>query len=179
MPPIRFGLGGVPLGNEFEVITDEDAYKTLDAAWSAGVRYYDVSPWYGLGLAERRFGYYLHNKNRDGYILSSKVGKLLKASRQNDAKSNFPFSPSPNNEKREKLRAVAAQYGADRRTAALHFSAAPDVAAALIVGARSEEQVLANVTSMQARIPPEFWAELKRRRLIEKNAPTPAEVSGG
>jgi D-threo-aldose 1-dehydrogenase len=97
VPPIRFGLGGVPLGNEFEVITDEDAYKTLDAAWSAGVRYYDVSPWYGLGLAERRFGYYLHNKNRDEYILSSKVGKLLKASRQNDAKSNFPFSPSPNN----------------------------------------------------------------------------------
>ena len=47
VPPIKFGLGGVPLGNEFEVITDEDAYKTLDAAWSAGVRYYDVAPWYG------------------------------------------------------------------------------------------------------------------------------------
>ena len=45
VPPARFGLGGVPLGNEFEVITDEEAYKTLDAAWSAGVRYYDVSPW--------------------------------------------------------------------------------------------------------------------------------------
>jgi len=44
-PPVKFGLGGVTLGNEFEVITDEDAYKTLDAAWSAGVRYYDVSPW--------------------------------------------------------------------------------------------------------------------------------------
>ena len=57
--------------------------------------------------------------------------------------------------------------------ASLHFSAAPDVAAALIVGARSEEQVLANVTSMQARIPPEFWAELKRQRLIEQNALTP------
>jgi D-threo-aldose 1-dehydrogenase len=97
VPPIKFGLGGVPLGNEFEVVTDEDAYKTLDAAWSAGVRYYDVSPWYGLGLAERRFGNFLHNKNRDEYILSSKVGKLLKASRQNNAKSNFPFSPSPNN----------------------------------------------------------------------------------
>jgi D-threo-aldose 1-dehydrogenase len=97
VPPIKFGLGGAPLGNEFEVITDEEAYKTLDAAWSAGVRYYDVSPWYWLGLAERRFGYFLHNKNRDEYILSSKVGKLLKASRQNDAKSNFPFSPSPNN----------------------------------------------------------------------------------
>jgi hypothetical protein len=44
VPPIKFGLGGVTLGNEFEVTTDEDAYGTLDAAWSAGVRYYDVAP---------------------------------------------------------------------------------------------------------------------------------------
>src|SRR3979411_2857227 len=97
VPHLEFGWGVVSLGNEFEVITDDDAYKTLDAGWSAGVRYYDVSPWYGLGLAERRFGYYLHNKNRDEYILSSKVGKLLKASTQNNGRSNFPFSPSPHN----------------------------------------------------------------------------------
>src|SRR6476660_3265355 len=63
--PVKFGLGGVALGNEFEVVSDEDAYKTLEAAWNAGVRYYDVSPWYGLGLAERRYGNFLHNKNRD------------------------------------------------------------------------------------------------------------------
>jgi len=97
VPPLKFGLGGVPLDNEFEVVTDRDAYETLDAAWSSGVRYYDVSPWYGLGLAERRFGNYLHNKSRGEYIISSKVGKLLKASKQNNGKSNFPFSPSPNN----------------------------------------------------------------------------------
>jgi hypothetical protein len=54
--PGKFGLGGVPLGNEFELVSDEDAYKTLEAAWNAGVRYYDVSPWYGLGLGERRYG---------------------------------------------------------------------------------------------------------------------------
>jgi D-threo-aldose 1-dehydrogenase len=78
-------LVGVTLGNEFEVIIDEVADETLDAAWSAGVRY-DVSPWYGLGLAERRFGNYLHNNNRDKYVASSKVGKLLKASRQNNGK---------------------------------------------------------------------------------------------
>jgi D-threo-aldose 1-dehydrogenase len=52
-PPLRFGMGGVPLGNEFSVVTDKDAYSILEAAWSAGVRYYDVSPWYGLGLAEQ------------------------------------------------------------------------------------------------------------------------------
>jgi len=52
--PVKVGLGGVPLGNEFEVVSDEDAYNTLEAAWNASVRYYDVAPWYGLGLAERR-----------------------------------------------------------------------------------------------------------------------------
>jgi hypothetical protein len=82
LAPIKFGLGGVPFGNEFEVVSDEDAYKTLEAAWNAGVRYYDVAPWYGL--AERRYGNFLHNKSRDGYVLSSKVGKLLEASPHNN-----------------------------------------------------------------------------------------------
>src|SRR5690349_11760691 len=74
-PPFKFGMGGVPLGNEFELVTDEDAYATIQAAWNAGVRYYDMAPWYGLGLAERRYGNFLHNKERSGYVLSTKVGK--------------------------------------------------------------------------------------------------------
>src|SRR5438876_2490675 len=96
VPPVKFGLGGVPLGNEFEVITDEEAYKTLDAAWNAGVRYYDVSPWYGLGLAERRFGQFLHSQNREAYVISSKVGKLLKASKKAKKSNLFPLAGSPN-----------------------------------------------------------------------------------
>src|SRR6202795_4520422 len=95
-PPFRFGLGGVPLGNEFAVVTDKDAYAILEAAWSAGIRYYDVSPWYGLGLAERRYGNFLHNKQRSEYVISSKVGKLLKASTAAKNRELFPFSPSPN-----------------------------------------------------------------------------------
>ena len=43
-PPFRFGRGWVPLGNEFAVVTDRDAYATLEAAWAAGVRYHDVAP---------------------------------------------------------------------------------------------------------------------------------------
>jgi D-threo-aldose 1-dehydrogenase len=326
-PPFRFGLGGVPLGNEFAVVTDKDAYAILEAAWSAGIRYYDVSPWYGLGLAERRYGNFLHNKNRSEYVISSKVGKLLKASKTAKGHELFPFSPSPNDvtfdytasgvrrsiedslqrlgidsldiafvhdissdnkllptswqeqfeialkgafpeltrmreegvikgwgigvntpepilrvfseadpdvclmasqyslidhknalnqlfpavrkknaslvvgsslnagfisgsprynygkesykipveflEKRKRLREVAANHGVDLRTAALQFSAAPDVAAALVVGASSEQQILADYTSMQTKIPAEFWVELKAERLIEQNAPTP------
>jgi D-threo-aldose 1-dehydrogenase len=96
-PEFRFGLGGVPLGNEFEKRTDSDAQATLEAAWATGVRYYDVAPWYGLGLAERRFGHFLHNQRRDDYLLSSKVGKLFKASKNNNHADMFPLSDSPNN----------------------------------------------------------------------------------
>src|SRR5258705_1872365 len=95
-PPFKFGLGGVPLGNEFAVVTDKDAYAILEAAWSAGIRYYDISPWYGLGLAERRYGSFLHDKKRSEYVISSKVGKLLRASRTARNRELFPFSPSPN-----------------------------------------------------------------------------------
>ena len=326
-PPFKFGMGGVPLGNEFSIVTDEDANAILEAAWSAGVRYYDVSPWYGLGLAERRFGYFLHNKKRSDYIISSKVGKLLTASKTAHNRELFPFSPSPNDvvfdytgpgirrsiedslqrlgidsldidfvhdlspdnkllptpweeqfkiattgafpeltrmrdegiikgwglgvnrpepilqvldvadpdvcllasqyslidhknalnnifpavrqknvslvigsslnagfisgrprynygkdsykipaayiEKRKKLRDIAANHGVDLRTAALQFSAAPDVAAALVVGVSRERQILEDYTSMQTKIPAEFWADLKSQNLIEQNAPTP------
>src|ERR1700726_3233237 len=324
-PPFRFGLGGVPLGNEFAVVTDKDAYAILEAAWSAGIRYYDVSPWYGLGLAERRYGNFLHNKKRTEYVISSKVGKLLMASRTAKDNDLFPFSPSPNDvifdytasgvrrsiedslqrlgidsfdivfvhdlssdnkllptswqeqfdiavkgafpeltrmreeglikgwgigvntpepilrvlseadpdvclmasqyslidhknalnqvfpaaraknvsfvigsslnagfisgsprynygkesykipaafiEKRRKLLDVAANHGVDLRTAALQFSAAPDVASALVVGCKSEQQILADYTSLQTKIPGEFWADLKAKNLIEQNAP--------
>jgi D-threo-aldose 1-dehydrogenase len=329
--PFKFGLGGVPLGNEFAVIPDKDAYAILEAAWSAGIRYYDVSPWYGLGLAERRYGSFLHTKKRSEYVISSKVGKLLKASKTAKNRELFPFSPSPNDvifdytasgvrrsiedslqrlgidtldivfvhdispdnkllptnwqeqfeiakkgafpeltrmreegvikgwgigvnrpepilrvlaeadpdvcllasqyslidhknaldhvfpavrknnaslvvgsslnagfisgsprynygkesykipteflEKRKKLREVAANHGVDLRTAALQFSASPDVAAALVVGASSEQQILADYTSMQTNVPAEFWSELKAQKLIEQNAPIPAGES--
>jgi D-threo-aldose 1-dehydrogenase len=328
-----FGLGGVPFGNEFAYVTDEVAYATIEAAWSAGVRYYDTSPWYGLGLAERRLGSFLHKQMRSEYVLSSKVGKLLTASRDNNATEYFPFTPSPNNlrydytadgvrrsiedtlqrlgvdaldvvfvhdlspdnpwlpgpweeqfeiarkgafpalsrmreegtirgwglgvnspepvlklidvadadvcllarqyslidharalhevfpkardcgmkfvvgsslnagfisgsarfnygkenykipvaalEKRERLRAIAARYGVDLRTAALQFSSAPDVAAALVVGCANPQQVLADYTSLQTQIPSEFWADLRSEGLIEGDAPIPTDAAAG
>src|SRR6476660_4443683 len=103
---------------------------------------------------------------------SLNAGFISGSPRYNYGKTSWNI-PRQHIEKRERLRAVAAQFGADLRTAALQFAAAPDVAAALIVGAHTSAQVLANVSSMQTTIPPEFWAELKRQKLIEQNAPTP------
>ncbi|MCH4822794.1 aldo/keto reductase [Gramella lutea] len=75
----KLGLGGVAIGNGFKVMSDKESEQTLEAAWDAGIRYYDTSPWYGLGLSERRFGHFLHNQKRDDYILSTKVGRVLTA----------------------------------------------------------------------------------------------------
>lgn len=78
-PPVRFGLGGVALGNGFHPVTEAQAHDTLHAAWDAGVRYYDTSPFYGFGLSERRFGHFLHTQRRDDYTLSTKVGRIFTA----------------------------------------------------------------------------------------------------
>ena len=59
-PITRLGLGGVAIGNGFTPTSDEAAQHTLQAAIDAGIRYFDTSPWYGLGLSERRFGHALH-----------------------------------------------------------------------------------------------------------------------
>ncbi|MDN3594573.1 aldo/keto reductase [Zunongwangia endophytica] len=76
-PEWKFGMGGVAAGNGFHVNSDEQIRNAMDAAWNSGVRYYDTSPWYGLGISERRMGSYLFNKNREDFVLSTKVGRVL------------------------------------------------------------------------------------------------------
>ena len=50
---------------------------SFGAAGQSGMRYFDVAPFYGLGLAERRVGDFLRDKPRDQFVLSTKVGRLL------------------------------------------------------------------------------------------------------
>jgi D-threo-aldose 1-dehydrogenase len=104
---------------------------------------------------------------------SLNAGFISGSPRYNYGKESYQIPPAFL-EKRKRLREVASNHGVDLRTAALQFSAAPDVAAALVVGASSEQQILADYTSMQTKIPAEFWAELKAQNLIEQNAPVPA-----
>ena len=73
----RLGLGCAQLGNLYSAISDEAAVATVEAAWDAGVRYFDTAPHYGLGLSERRLGVALRGRPRDAYTISTKVGRLL------------------------------------------------------------------------------------------------------
>ncbi len=73
----QLGFGGAPLGNLYRKIEDEDAQATLDAAWDAGIRYFDTAPQYGLGRSEMRFAEALTRFDANALTLSTKVGRVL------------------------------------------------------------------------------------------------------
>ncbi|BBO35955.1 aldo/keto reductase [Lacipirellula parvula] len=325
-PPYRVGVGCVAIGNGFAPTTDEESQAALEAAWAVGVRYFDTSPFYGYGLSERRLGHFLHNHQPEEYVLSTKVGRIFKATSEKPKPSLWkepsPFAfeydytadgvrrsiedslqrlgvsqidivfihdLSPDNgdmgekwteyfevakkgampeltrmrdeglikawgfgvnrpepalraaevadpdlfllatqysliehdeaakktlptlekkgvsvvvgaplmagylagrerylyggtipewapAKREKLAAAAAEHGIDLRTAALQFANAPRVVSAVIPGARTPEQAIANAKSLQVEIPAEFWESLRRDGLIAKEAAVPGEA---
>lgn len=92
------GFGGAPLGNLYAAIPDEEARGALSAAWEAGVRYFDTAPLYGYGLSEHRFGEILRGQKRDDFVLSTKVGRVLRPQRQPAASDDKfvnagPFEP--------------------------------------------------------------------------------------
>ncbi|MCL4154791.1 UNVERIFIED_CONTAM: hypothetical protein GTU68_015944 [Idotea baltica] len=73
---LGFGAGGI--GNLFRAVSDADSDAALQAAWDGGVRYFDTAPLYGFGLAETRLNRFLRDKDRDSFVLSTKIGRILK-----------------------------------------------------------------------------------------------------
>jgi D-threo-aldose 1-dehydrogenase len=323
-PSDKAGFGGVALGNGFQHNSDLECLQAVEAAWNAGIRLFDTSPWYGLGISERRMGLFLKDKPRDSFTLSTKVGRLLEP-KENftmeqllwKGKMNFSYKYdysaagvrrsvedslqrlglssidvvfihdlSPDNgdmkdsyasyfeqavkgampelskmreeglikgwglgvntiepilqtldvadpdiflsacqyslikhdddlntvfpkiaergmsivvgaplcagflsgknrylydgtfpegvkEKLSALKRVADHHSVDLRTAALQFAAAPDEVSGVIPGAHTAEQAVQNAHSFHAKIPADFWEELKHEKLIALHAPVP------
>lgn len=74
----RLGFGAASIGGLYAAVRDEDAAAVIDHAWAMGVRYFDVAPLYGYGTGERRIGRALAGRERDDYVLSTKVGRLIR-----------------------------------------------------------------------------------------------------
>src|SRR5690606_5722505 len=72
----RLGFGGASLGDAYEVIPETQAEGVLEAAFAAGIGYFDTSPWYGNGKSEMRFGRVLRTKPRSSFVLTTKVGRV-------------------------------------------------------------------------------------------------------
>ena len=90
---LSFGCSSI--GNLGRVVDDESVYDVLDHAWNAGIRYFDTAPHYGRGLSEQRLGNYLADKNRDDYVISTKVGRVLSPGAQLPEADGF-VQPLPN-----------------------------------------------------------------------------------
>ena len=73
------GFGATAIGGMYEEVSDAQAHAVVDAAWDQGIRLFDAAPQYGLGLGEMRLGAGLAGRARDEYVLSTKVGRLLRA----------------------------------------------------------------------------------------------------
>src|SRR5580765_6195454 len=74
----RLGFGAASIGGVFDVIDERAGLATIEHAWELGVRYFDVAPLYGYGASERRLGRILGGRPRDEFVLSTKVGRLVR-----------------------------------------------------------------------------------------------------
>jgi D-threo-aldose 1-dehydrogenase len=74
----RLGFGGGTLGDPVEVIAEAQADLTVEAAYAAGIGYFDTSPFYGNGKSEHRIGRVLRGKPRASFVLSTKVGRVYR-----------------------------------------------------------------------------------------------------
>ncbi|HTW73238.1 MAG TPA: aldo/keto reductase [Acetobacteraceae bacterium] len=89
------GLGTATMGGSRIPVTREDSEKLVRAAWQAGVRYVDTAPFYGVGAAERRVGDALRDEPRDEWVLSTKVGRLLRPRQAPGGVTDGRLAPLP------------------------------------------------------------------------------------
>jgi D-threo-aldose 1-dehydrogenase len=71
------GLGCAQMGNLYRVTSYSESLSAFDAAWEAGIRYFDTAPFYGYTRSERRLGTMLTDRAREDYVLSTKVGRVM------------------------------------------------------------------------------------------------------
>ncbi len=71
------GLGCAQMGNLYRLTPYQESLSAFEAAWDAGIRYFDTAPFYGYTRSERRLGTMVTDRERDDYVLSTKVGRIM------------------------------------------------------------------------------------------------------
>jgi D-threo-aldose 1-dehydrogenase len=73
----RLGFGGVPLGGLYKDVSEDEAGATVRQALEMGINYFDTAPIYGFGKSEIRLGRELTQRNRESFVIATKVGYTL------------------------------------------------------------------------------------------------------
>lgn len=96
----ELGFGAASLGNLYREVSRDSSYAAVNKAWDSGIRYFDTAPYYGFGLSERRVGNIIRYRPRGEFVVSTKVGRLLKPDPEHEGLgmrhgfcSPMPFKP--------------------------------------------------------------------------------------
>lgn len=91
----RLAFGGAPIAGLFAPVPKAQALATVRRALELGMRYLDTAPHYGAGRSEELLGEVLPGEPRDSYVLSTKVGRLLRPVRPGEALEHLGFADPP------------------------------------------------------------------------------------
>ncbi len=83
----ELGFGTAPVGGLYRPVSGDEAHGIMTRAWDGGVRHFDTAPLYGLGQSETRLNRALAGKS--GFIVSSKVGRLLRPTRAGEVRDGI------------------------------------------------------------------------------------------
>jgi D-threo-aldose 1-dehydrogenase len=91
--------------------------------------------------------------------------------------THFEYGPVPKEiaTKVEKIKALCTKHNVPIKAAALHFSLAHPAAAAVIPGASKPDRIKEDHAALKAKIPADFWRDLRSQGLVEANAPLPID----
>jgi D-threo-aldose 1-dehydrogenase len=75
----------------------------------------------------------------------------------------------------ERIRSIAHRHRVPMKAAALQFSLAHPAVAAVIPGASRPERIAEDHAALTAKIPDDFWFEMRKRGLVAATAPLPID----
>jgi D-threo-aldose 1-dehydrogenase len=93
----RLGLGGValsgapPATDPQRAAQETEAIALIRRSLALGLNYLDTAPMYGIGESERRYGQALRGIPRERYVLSTKVGRVLRPGAPGSAQMTWAF----------------------------------------------------------------------------------------
>ncbi|MDX8032687.1 aldo/keto reductase [Lentzea sp. BCCO 10_0856] len=100
-------------------------------------------------------------------------GLLARQDVPDDVTYDYRAAPADVVGRARRIAAVCARHGTTLLAAALWFAFGHPAVTGVIIGARAEAEVRANVEALSAPLPPELWAELRDEGLLDARVPTP------
>ncbi len=98
---------------------------------------------------------------------------VLALGNTSQASYNYKKVPIEIFSKIQKIQEICLKYNVSLATAALQFTASHPTITSLVFGAKSDNEVMQNVSSYTQQVPYEFWNELKYKNIISTSVPLP------